>query len=76
MTANRRTPKTSYAHELVTHEKVVTKTLREWATTLNLNYRTFSIRYARGLQGQLSMFQTLNPVQHGFNHKWRNSYLN
>ena len=35
-------------------------TLRAWADGLNLDYRTFSIRYARGLRDN-ELFQPLNP---------------
>ena len=35
-------------------------TLRAWADELNLDYRTFSIRYARGLRDD-ELFQPLNP---------------
>lgn len=59
MTARKRAPKTSYANELVTHNGK-TMTLRAWADGLNLDYRTFSIRYARGLRDD-ELFQPLNP---------------
>jgi hypothetical protein len=59
MTARKRAPKTSYANELVPHNGV-TRSLKEWATELKIDYRTFSIRYARGLRGD-DLFQDLNP---------------
>jgi hypothetical protein len=59
MTARQRAPKTNYADELVSH-KGKTMTLRAWADELNLDYRTFSIRYARGLRDD-ELFQPLNP---------------
>jgi hypothetical protein len=59
MTQRKRAPKTNYATELVTHDGV-TRTLRAWADTLNINYRAFSIRYARGLRCD-ELFQPLQP---------------
>lgn len=59
MTERKRAPRTNYANELVTHNGK-TMTLRAWADELNLDYRTFSIRYARGLR-DTELFQPLNP---------------
>ena len=59
MTARQRAPKTNYANEMVSH-KGKTMTLRAWADELNLDYRTFSIRYARGMR-DAELFQPLNP---------------
>jgi len=54
----RRKAQTSYAHIEVTHDGK-TMTLRDWADELGINYRTFSIRYQRGLRDG-ALFQALN----------------
>lgn len=58
MTERKRAPKTNYANELITHNGR-TLSLRAWADEVGIDYRTFSLRYARGLR-DAQLFQPLN----------------
>lgn len=55
----RRAPQTPTAHIEITYDGK-TMPLRDWADELEINYRTFSARYQRGLRDD-ALFQAVNP---------------